>query len=94
MEGVCRGGMQRGYAEGVCGGGTWRGMQRGYAKLGVWVDGHLSGWVAGVIWISLIQINSENCISGTPKVSKYIAKLVGLIIFKNSGTNLGNTRDP
>ena len=29
-----------------------------------------------------------------PKVSKYIANLVGLIIFKNSGTNLGNTRDP
>ena len=44
--------------------------------------------------ISLIQINSENCIFGTPKVSKYIANLVGLIIFKKSGTNFSNTRDP
>ena len=41
-----------------------------------------------------IQINSENCISDTPKVSKYIANLVGVIIFKNSGTNFSNTRDP
>ena len=64
------------------------------AKLGGWVDGYLSGWVAGVIWISLIQINSENCISGTPKVSKYIANLAGLIILKKSGTNFSNTRDP
>ena len=72
----------------------WKGGWCQVAKLGVWVDGYLSGWVAGVIWISLIQINSKNCISGTPKVSKYIANLVGLIIFKKSGTNLGNTRNP
>ena len=64
------------------------------AKLGGWVDGYLSGWVAGVIWILLIQINSKNYISGTPKVSKYIANLVGLIIFQNSGTNFSNTSDP
>ena len=35
----------------------------------------------------------ENCTSETPKVSKYIANLVELIIFKNSGTNFSNTKD-
>ena len=33
-------------------------------------------------------------IYGTPKMSKYIENLVGLIILKKSGTNFSNTRDP
>ena len=36
----------------------------------------------------------KNCISGTMKVSKYIANLAGLTVLKKSGTNLSNTRDP
>ena len=35
----------------------------------------------------------ENCTSETPKVSKYIANLVELNIFKNYGTNFNNNRD-
>ena len=40
------------------------------------------------------SVQFQNCISQTPKVSKYIANLVGLIFLKKSGTNLRYTRDP
>ena len=40
-EGVCRGGMQRGYAEGVCGEPCGGGMQRGYAE--EYVEGYTEG---------------------------------------------------
>ena len=35
----------------------------------------------------------QNCTSGTPKMLKYIANLIGLTILKNSGTNFSNTTD-
>ena len=41
-----------------------------------------------------INTDSENCISGTPKVSKYIANMVGLIVPKKYGINFTNTKDP
>ena len=46
---------------------------------------------------NLVQFSSHefrNCILQTPKVSKYIRNLVGLIVLKKSGTNLRYTRDP
>ena len=36
----------------------------------------------------------QNCISRTPKVSKYIANMVGLIVAKKYGINFTNTKDP
>ena len=61
--------------------------------MGGWCQvGCLGGWVLEWMgnWCHMDIIYTDQF----QKLSKYIANLVGLIIFKNSGTNLGNTRDP